>query len=192
MTLTKKEKRAVAYARAKAAMEADKYKVQAVQAKKASVRPNSPPVAVRVKKEEARSRTSTPVVPPSPAKKRQARKENMDKQAAKEDAMRRAKEYGQKDLKSLQKRNKNNVSFLQHSHALEEEEGEEEESLPASKKRKFFAHTGQEPAGVSMAADHENMVSGFEIIVDSYMLDYIIFNTIDSFFLRSITNMFFL
>jgi hypothetical protein len=131
MTLTKQQKRAEAYARAKAVMAADKYKVQAVQARKASVLSNSPVAPVRVKKQGVVWSRATPaVVPWSPTKRQakpQTKPQNMDKQAAKQDAMRRAKEYGQKDFESLLKRNKNKVSFLQD--ALKEEE----ESLPASK-----------------------------------------------------------
>ena len=152
-------------------MAADKYKVQAVQAKRASVVPNPPVAAVKgVKKEVDWSTNSTPVVPQSPAK-RQTKQQYMNKQASKQDAMRRAKEYGQKDFESLLKRNKNKVSFLQD--ALKEEEVE---LLPARKKTKtIFAYTGQEPTGVFTARNDEAMVSGFEITVDSNMLDYIIF-----------------
>lgn len=167
MALTKRQKRAEAYARAKAVMAADKCKVQAIQAKKASASPNSP-VTVQVKKKKVV--WSTTPVQPSPAK-RQA-PQRMEKQKAKEDAMRRAKEFGQNDLKSLQKKNKNNVSFLQPA-ALKEEEEEEESSFPVNKRtttKTILAHTGHEPAGVCMAPDDETMVSGFRVNLDSCVL----------------------
>lgn len=184
---TMKQKRAEAYARAKAAMAADKCKVQAFQAKKqaSSVVPTNsrpaPSVApvVRAVKKEVPRLPSKASVPRSPAKRQAQNKQNAGttKQAAKKQAaMRRAKEYGQKDLESLLKRNSNHVSFLQD--ALKEEEVEEEEYLPPSKKSKkiktIFSYTGQDPAGVCMACDDdETMVSaaGFEIlIVDSSFL----------------------